>query len=582
MKHVSRLIFFSFLLTSYLTVFQFSAYSEPHSHGAHRHGAHPGLKKHVQQFKNAELIEVAKGVYWAQFFDYSNYGFIEGDNEILAVDCGWWPSATQKALTELRKQTKKPITRIVFTHGHADHVAGCSAYINEGNVREIISSEDYIRYRDEMITTRLPFIARRATDQMGLLLPKSLAGDIGTGVGFAAYGGKASYFPPTKLIQGGDTLSFDGLELAVLEAPADIDDHIVFFDEKRKILYAGDSYINVGPPVASPRNEKGRDPIKWMNTLDMFLSLQPEIVLPGHGKYDNDKAKIASLLKDSRDTIKFIDDYIVRGLINEIPRDELIADIKLPDNLASNPELQFYYHSLKWVARGVYTNYAGWYRDDIRDLFETHPTTEAKELVGHLGGPDNVIKIASTYRNKEQYGLAGRLLGTTHIAFPDHQGVKEMLIDTMRQEAFRSESSSQRNYLLTSAAKIEGTYDKSQMRPFIGFKNLLESVPNKKLVEFLSIRINPNKIQEALDENEANAIRLKVLPDADTFALYAGNEVIVVSDHLEGASDIEVSITKSDLVALALQRVSFDELLKTGKLSSNNTQMARKFFALFD
>ena len=120
------------------------------------------------------------------------------------------------------------------------------------------------------------------------------------------------------------------------------------------------------------------------------------------------------------------------------------------------------------------------------------------------------------------------------------------------------------------------------MRPFIGFKNLLESVPNKKLVEFLSIRINPNKIQEALDENEANAIRLKVLPDADTFALYAGNEVIVVSDHLEGASDIEVSITKSDLVALALQRVSFDELLKTGKLSSNNTQMARKFFALFD
>ena len=142
MKHVSRLIFFSFLLTSYLTVFQFSAYSEPHSHGAHRHGAHPGLKKHVQQFKNAELIEVAKGVYWAQFFDYSNYGFIEGDNEILAVDCGWWPSATQKALTELRKQTKKPITRIVFTHGHADHVAGCSAYINEGNVREIISSEE--------------------------------------------------------------------------------------------------------------------------------------------------------------------------------------------------------------------------------------------------------------------------------------------------------------------------------------------------------------------------------------------------------------------------------------------------------
>ena len=203
-------------------------------------------------------------------------------------------------------------------------------------------------------------------------------------------------------------------------------------------------------------------------------------------------------------------------------------------------------------------------------------------MVRHLGGPDNVIKIASSYRNKQQYGLAGRLLGTTHIAFPSHQGVKEMLIDTMRQEAFRSESSSQRNYLLSSAAKIEGTYNKSQMRPFIGLKNLLESVPNKKLVEFLSIRINPNKIQEALDENEANAIRLNVLPDDDTFVLYTGNKVMVVSEYLEDATDVEVSITKSDLVAVALQRVTFNGLLKTGKLSSNNTQMARKFFALFD
>lgn len=179
------------------------------------------LSEHMEKFAEPRLRKINERVYWAQYYDYSNFGFLIGDKGVIAIDCGWWPGASARALKDLRKITLKPVTHIVHTHGHADHIAGCPGLAEESNQEiKVIGHEDYMRYRDEVVSSRLPFIQRRATDQMGFLLESSPAGNIGTGIGAGSYDGDTGYRPPTELAKGGDVLEIDGHTLQFVEATA--------------------------------------------------------------------------------------------------------------------------------------------------------------------------------------------------------------------------------------------------------------------------------------------------------------------------------------------------------------------------
>ena len=118
-----------------------------------RASVEPGLAAHMERISKPQLLRVGERIHWALYYDYSNFGFIEGETSIIAIDCGWWPGATEKAMAELRKRTNKPVRYIIYTHGHADHLGGCSAIADRDAV-EIYASDEYERYRDEMVSSR--------------------------------------------------------------------------------------------------------------------------------------------------------------------------------------------------------------------------------------------------------------------------------------------------------------------------------------------------------------------------------------------------------------------------------------------
>ena len=91
------------------------------------------LAAHLDKFAEPRLRKINERVYWAQYYDYSSFGFLIGNKGVIAIDCGWWPGATKRALKDLRKVTNKPVTHIVYTHGHADHIAGCPGLAEESN-----------------------------------------------------------------------------------------------------------------------------------------------------------------------------------------------------------------------------------------------------------------------------------------------------------------------------------------------------------------------------------------------------------------------------------------------------------------
>jgi glyoxylase-like metal-dependent hydrolase (beta-lactamase superfamily II) len=189
----------------------------------------------------------------------SNAGFVITPKGVVVIDALGSPVLAKKLIAEIKKITTQKIVAVIVTHYHADHVYGLQEFKKlgakiyaQGEGRGYISSE----------TARQRLIASR-TD-------------------FAPWvNASTNLISADVWIDQSFTLTVGGVNFKIGRVgPAHAPEDLIIYVPSEKVLFAGDLVFRGRIPFVGNADSKG-----WLQALNEIESLNPTIVIPGHGAH---------------------------------------------------------------------------------------------------------------------------------------------------------------------------------------------------------------------------------------------------------------------------------------------------------
>jgi quinoprotein relay system zinc metallohydrolase 2 len=190
----------------------------------------------------------------------SNHGFIIGTDSVAVVDTG---GSTQQAISTIhaiRELTSLPISDVVVTHVHPDHILGLNAYVDlSGQNPPKIHGH---RRLSERYLNNLDFFAENFASDNAL---ESLGREIAAGL--------------ISPVIDEKTINLGERQLKLLSFPvAHSRSDIAIIEKTSGILWSGD-LLFVDRIPALDGSIKG-----WIKAVEKINELQPTLVIPGHGR----------------------------------------------------------------------------------------------------------------------------------------------------------------------------------------------------------------------------------------------------------------------------------------------------------
>ena len=358
--------------------------------------AHPALIAQGEQTKKA-IIELAQGMWMAVGYAASNVHMIEGKNSVTIIDTTETTSAAETILAEFRKITDKPVGKIILTHSHRDHISGASVF-SEGRDVPIVASHlfqsDLVDV-DETLIAPNKMLMRRTLMQFGIGLRDDQRISLGVGPGDRPMQGMgAGFIAPNEIIYEDGMMDLDGVEVQLIHAPGETDDHLIVWVPEQKVLFCGDNWYHAFPNLYAIRGTAYRDFQKWADSLSLMAELKPEVLAAGHTRPVFGAAQVNEVITTTRDAILYVMQYTADCMDKGIPMDDICATIALPEPLASKPWLQEFYGKLTWSARAFAAGTLGWYDGNPTNLTSLSTRERAEKMAALCGGVDNLMKAA--------------------------------------------------------------------------------------------------------------------------------------------------------------------------------------------
>lgn len=484
----------------------------------------PRIVQHQAQYETARLTRVAAGVYAATAYDYSNFYFLVGDKGIVVVDTGWFQASFERALAELRKTVDKPVTAIIYTHYHLDHIGGGGYAARQGGASLPIYGpaglQEYLAHAGGQGPVRST-VRARAVQQMGLSLPGIGIPLSGAGVGPVVQSGEYHFAPPTEVVSESQSVRIDGLNINFIKTAVDTPESMMVWLPDQKILIPGDIIGGVLPFIKTARYDPYRQPADMMRAIDLSLELDPDMVLPGHGELLLTKEKIADVLTANRDAIQYLIDQVDRGIINGLSTEQIVHKVHLPKSLAERNDLQPFYVKREWLIRAMVSDQIGFF-DNYLQLFRHDGVAEARKFLDIAGGAQRIRDKARQALSSGDPRWALRLVDLLKLANESEASDAKIEQDSLRKLAAITDNLSERYYALSRRGELRGELDwPREVDRLIGSAE--SALANRQLVGELGARlIAEDTVGQTI------ALGIRIVDDPVEYNLFVRNQVLRV------------------------------------------------------
>jgi quinoprotein relay system zinc metallohydrolase 2 len=210
------------------------------------------------------VTEVAPGVFVHQgpYEDFSpangggiaNLGFVVGTHRVAIIDSGGSLHQGEALLTAVRARTSLPISHVILTHAHPDHMLGTAAFRGEGAV----------------VVGHARLTSALAQD--GPVYLANLRRLVGAGMD------GTELVAPTESVTDIATIDLGARTLELRAWPrAHTDSDLTVLDRQSGTLFAGDLLFIKRIPVVDGSL------LGWLQVMDKLIAVPAVRVVPGHG-----------------------------------------------------------------------------------------------------------------------------------------------------------------------------------------------------------------------------------------------------------------------------------------------------------
>jgi cyclase len=275
--------------------------------------------------------KIAEGVYLFTISSYGDVGMCGNSVAILTEECVLMfdststPATASTVLGEVKKLTNKPVRYLVNSHWHWDHWGGNQVFAAAFPDLQIITHEKNLQqmkevepsWNDDGLKVQLPgyvkSLEQKLDEDRSKHAPESEIKDleqlISADRDFLTQKTSLTKTFPNVTFSDSMTVRPGGREINIMHARAiTIGDTYVYLPVE-KILITGDIMLSPFPFAIG-----GTYPADWLATLQQFAKLEPNIIIPGHGKAQTNKEFLQGYIALFQDASNQVKDDKTKGM----------------------------------------------------------------------------------------------------------------------------------------------------------------------------------------------------------------------------------------------------------------------------
>ena len=202
----------------------------------------------------------------------SNAAFVITPAGVVVIDALGSPALATRLLAEIRKLTQQPVTHVIVTHYHADHIYGLQTFRAMG--AKIIAHQAARVYLNSE-AARLRLEASR----------QELAPWIDA---------KTELIEADQWIAGDTSLVLGGVQFHIKPVgPSHTPEDLAVYLPSEKVLFAGDLVFRSRIPYVGQADSR-----HWIAALDTLLGFETSVIVPGHGALSTETRKDMQMTRD--------------------------------------------------------------------------------------------------------------------------------------------------------------------------------------------------------------------------------------------------------------------------------------------